>query len=315
MIASARVVIFGADDLRTSVVALGLEPAAAEQAELAIIDTRETEALSRAASLPLTVPRVFIASAVQRGVMNALGIDLSRVVESCDPAMLGPVVMSALPVRRRSATRVAVMTSVRGGVGRTLLAANLALRIAPRMRVCVIDATGTGAAGWWLNTHARPWPSLEGLVDELSADQLSVLAEEVGPGLRVVGGPPIAPSDALLSATTRAATALDDLVIVDAPIAADQLAHRALATADRVMLVAYDDPLSVAAIDAFSPSEDIWLIASQSRVPRLGARDVFRALPRDESAVGAALGHRERIRGQLGRAYDDLAELLVIDAS
>ncbi|HEY3217565.1 MAG TPA: hypothetical protein VGK15_00590 [Candidatus Limnocylindria bacterium] len=315
MIASARVAVFGTDDLRACVLALGFEPADAAQAALAVIDTREAEALSRASSIPLTVPRVFIASAAQRGLMDALGIDPARVAESCDPVLLGPVVMSALPVRRRSATRVAVVTSVRGGVGRTLLAANLAVRIAPRMRVCVIDATGTGAVGWWLNTQARPWSSLEGLVDELSADQLSVLAEDAGPGLRVVGGPPIAPSDALLTAATRAATALDDLVIIDAPIAADQRAHRALANADRVMLVAYDDPLSVAAIEALSPSEDVWLIASQLRIPRLGARDVFRALPRDESAVGAALGNRERIRGQLGRAYDDLAELLLIDAS
>jgi hypothetical protein len=315
MIPSARVAAFGADDLRASIVALGFEPSAAEQAELAVIDTRDPAALSGAASLPLALPRVFIASSSQRGMIAALGIDPARVVESCEPASLGPVIMSALPVRRRSATRVALVTSVRGGVGRTLLAANLAVRISAKMRVCLVDATGTGAASWWLNTPARPWSSLEGLVDELSADQLSVLAEQVGSGLRIVGGPCIAPSDGVLAATTRAAATLDDLVIIDAPVAADQLTQRALAIADRVMVVAYDEPFSVAAVEAFSASDDIWLIASQSRAGRLGTRDVFRALPRDESAVAAALARRERIRGRLGRAYDDLAELLIIDAS
>jgi hypothetical protein len=315
MIASARVAVLGSDDLRVSVVALGFEPCAPQQADVAVIDTRDAEALAGAASLPLALPRVLIASTSQRGMIAALGIDPTRVVESCEPAVLGPVVMSALPVRRRSATRVAIVTSVRGGVGRTLLAANLAVRIAAKMRVCLVDATGTGAAAWWLNAPARPWSSLEGLVDELSADQLSVLAEEVGSGLRVVGGPWNAPSDRLLSATTRAATALDDLVIIDAPVAADQLTQRAIVSADRVMLVAYDDPFSVAAVEALSASDDVWLIASQSRAPRLGTRDVFRGLPRDESAVAAALARRERIGGQLGRAYDDLAELLLVDAS
>ncbi len=299
MISSARVAVFGPDGLRESVVALGFEPAAAHQAEIAVIDMRDADALLGAASLPLTLPRVFIASASERGMIAALGIDPARVVESSEPARLGPVVMSALPTRRRSATHVALVTSLRGGVGRTLLATNLAVRLASRMRVCLVDATGTGAAAWWLNTPARAWSSLEGLVDELSADQLSVLAEEVGSSLRLVGGPSIAPS----------------LVIIDAPIAAERLTQDALALADRVMLVTYDDLFSVAAVDAFSPADDVWLIASQSRAARLGTRAIFRTLPRDEPAVAAALGSRERMRGQLGRAYDDLAELLLIDAS
>ena len=61
--------------------------------------------------------------------------------------------------------------------------------------------------------------------------------------------------------------------------------------------------------------DEVWLVASQSRSLRLGKRDVFRALPRDESAVAAALERRRTVGGQLGRAYDELAELLLIDAS
>jgi len=56
-------------------------------------------------------------------------------------------------------------------------------------------------------------------------------------------------------------------------------------------------------------------MASQSRAPRLGARAAFRALPRDEAAVAAALSGRRAAGGALGRAYDELAELIALDAS
>ncbi|HLQ04975.1 MAG TPA: hypothetical protein VK197_04895, partial [Verrucomicrobiae bacterium] len=101
----------------------------------------------------------------------------------------------------------------------------------------------------------------------------------------------------------------------DAPLIVDYLTRQACAIADRTILLAYEDPLSLAAIAGLAPSEDLWLIASQSRLPRLGQRDAFRSLPRDESAVAAVLERRQRIGGRLGRAYDELAELLLIDAS
>jgi hypothetical protein len=261
------------------------------------------------------MPRIFVVGADQRELVAALGVDASRLVVGCEAALLGPSIAGALPVRHRSATRVLIVTAIRGASGRTLLASNLATRLAPRRRVCVIDATGTGAAAWWLRADARPWPALEGLADELSSDQLSVLAEEVAPGLRVVGGASVAPSGTLLAAAIRAAASLDDLVIVDAPLMVDQLTHLVRATADRTILLGYDDPLSLAALDGCALSEEVWLIASQSRTPRLGERDAFRALPRDESAVATALERRQTVGGHLGRAYDELAELLLIDAS
>lgn len=314
MIPSARVVVYGGDAIVTSVVALGFEPVS-DRPDIAIVDARDQDALTRAGSLPADLPRIFVVAAAQHGLIAALGVDPARVIDRSEPTTLGPAIAAALPRHRRSPTRLIVVTSVRGGVGRTLLAANLASRLAPRLRVFLVDATGTGAAGWWLRCAAPPWSSLEGLVEELSADQLSVLAEEIADGLRVVGGASTPPSEALLVATARTASGISDLVIVDAPLDVDRLTRGVGAVADRTLLLAYDDPLSLAAVEVHPPSDDLWLIASQSRRPRLGGRDTFRALPRDEAAVASALERRGRVGGQLGHAYDDLADLLAIDAS
>ena len=196
-----------------------------------------------------------------------------------------------------------------------MLAANLALRVASRLRVCVIDGTGHGATSWWLRCTPRPWTEFEGLVDELTADHLSVMAELIGSGMRVVGGVSVAPTPILLGATIRAAAGLADLVIVDGPLRNDPLARAALSLADRVFVLAYDDPWSKLMLDADPPSEREWLIASQMKTPSLHGRRAFRALPRDESAVASAVASRSAAKGALGRAYDELAELLVIDAT
>lgn len=68
-------------------------------------------------------------------------------------------------------------------------------------------------------------------------------------------------------------------------------------------------------LDADPPTADEWLIASQLKAPSLDGRRAFRAIPRDESAVASAVGSRSAAKGSLGRAYDELAELLVIDAT
>jgi len=310
---SARVAVFGGPDLRAGVLALGLEPVT-EDPEIALIDARDRDAVATAAGLRPHVPRVVLVFDSDRPLLAALGIDPSHVVTSAEPAVLGPVLMRLRPQRSRAATRVVVATGVRGGVGRTLLAANLALRIATRMRVCVIDATGQGAASWWLRSGPRPWSEFEGLVDELTADHLAVMAEETA-GMRVIGGPPLAPTPALLGATIRAASGLADLVLVDAPLRNDALARVAASLADRVFVLAYDDPWSKVMLDADPPGEEQWLIASQMKTASLDGRRAFRALPRDESAVVSALAARGAAKGALGKAYDELAELLVIDAT
>ncbi len=314
MTETVRVAVFGGDDLRASIDALGFVPVD-EGAAIAVIDASDAHAIARAATLPPDVPRAIVGTLEHRALLFAMGAPRSAVADSIEPAVLGPVLVALLPPPRPARTRVVAVTGVRGGVGRTLLATNLARRIARRTKVCLIDATGSGAAAWWLRCDASPWSSLEGLVDEMSADHLGVVAHETAPGLRLVGGPFASPSEAIVSATIRAATASDDIVIVDASPAWDPAFGALRRLADRCLVLAYEDPASVAALIASAPREEDWIIASQSRAQRIGDHAIFRAMPRDESAVASAFARRDTIGGALGRAYDDLAELVAIDAS
>ena len=311
---SARVAVFGGPETRAGVLALGLE-LVSEDPEIALIDARDRDAVGSAAGLAAHVPRVVIVFDADRPIIAALGIDPSHVVTSAEPAVLGPALMRLRPQAPRAATRVVVATGVRGGVGRSLLVANLALRIRTRMRVCVVDATGQGAASWWLRCVPRPWTEFEGLVDELTADHLAVMAEETSSGMRVIGGTSAAPTPALLGSTLRAASGLADLVIVDAPLRNDPLTRVAASLADRIFVLAYDDPWSKLMLDAEPPTDQEWLTASQMKTASLDGRRVFRALPRDESAVASAVASRDVVKGALGKAYEELADLLVIDAT
>ena len=311
---SPRAAICGGDDLRIAAATLGLEPCETARPDLILVDLRDPSSCAAAGALDPAIPRVAVAGETERALAAALGYDASCIAATCEPAALGPLVVAALPRAPRRATRVVVITGVRGGVGRTLLAANLARRLATRLGVVALDATGTGALGWWLQCSPRAWTELEGLTDELTAEHLAVVAVESA-GLRVIGGAPVVPTRALAESTVRAATALAELVIVDAPVLADDRGRALAAAADRMLVLSYDDPLSLATIEASDVSTDAWLLASQSRAPRLGERAAFRALPRDEAAVGAALSGRRAAGGALGRAYDELAELIALDAS
>ena len=310
MIASARIAVLGDDTLRASVIALGFEPCDNEP-DAIVVDLRDAAAVRRAAALA-GVPRVFVGSDAERPLVAALGLEGSFVA-GIEPARIGPALMRVLPAPKRAATRMVVVTGSRGGVGRTLLATNLARRIAPHRPLWLIDATGSGAAAWWLGADPRSWPSLEALASEMSVEQLSLAAHETVAGVRCVGGGGAAPSRDVLVAAARVALASDELVLVDAPVAFDGLTPTLVALAQRTLFLAYDDPISIAAVP--SEADDVWVVASQSARPRLGDRRAFRALPRDEPAVAAALSARGPVGGALGRAYDDIAQLLLIDAS
>src|SRR6266545_2543883 len=280
-----RAAILGGDELRAAAAALGLEDADGKRPDVALIDLRDPAACMAAASLERSIPRVVVADEAQRSLASALGIDASSIALSCEPAAIGPLVVAALPRTPRRATRVITATTTRGGVGRTLLVANLARRLAMRTTVAAIDVTGTGALAWWLGVTARGWTELEGLAEELTAEHLAVVAADGPNGIKVIGGAPAAPSR---------------------PLAA---------SADRALVLSYDDAMSLSTLEAAEVPDGAWLVASQSRSARLGDRAAFRALPRDEASVGAAYAKRGPVAGALGRAYDDLADLIALDAS
>ena len=303
-----RVAICGGDELRSSCVALGLEESSAPRVVLA--DLRYPGAAEQAASYPPAVPRILIATPEQAACLAALGATTSRLIASADPATIGPLIAELVPNPARERTRVVTLTAARGGVGRTLCAANLARRLAAFGSVLALDATGTGAFAWWLGVDARPWSELEVLSAELRAEHLELVATPVAPRLTLIGGAPAVPSLEALIATISVARTLADLVVVDAPPLADHRAQACAARSDRVLVLSYADAASSAALGAAALPESVWLIGSQAPID--GA---FRVLPRDERAIGDALEQRGTIGGVLGRAYDELAELLAIDAS
>ncbi len=312
---TVRVALFGGAELAAAAEVLGLITVETARADLALVDLRDGEALSHAATLPPEIPRVVVLADEQAALAGALGVPSHSVARSCEPAVLGPLIAATLPPAKRGSTRSIMVTSVRGGAGRSLLVANLARRLAPLRATLCLDLTGDGTLGWWLGATSGSWSDLEDLTDELTAEHLGVVATEAGPGLRLVGGPPFAPSVPLAQSAFRAALELSEIVLVDAPTLADDRTRRLAGSVDRVLVMSYDDPISIAALASADIPEAAWLIASQSIATSLGGRDVFRALPRAEGAIAAAAARPNVLGGPLGKAYDGLAEIIAIDAT
>lgn len=310
-----RAVLCGGGELAGAAEALGLVPSEPAQADIALIDLRSPEALPAAAVLGGSIPRVVVVHDAQAKIAEALGIPAKVLARSCEPAVLGPLIAAALPAGPARATRSVLVTSCRGGVGRSLLVANLARRVATTRATIALDITGTGALGWWLGAACAGWEDLEGLSDELSAEQLAVVATEVTAGLRILGGAPQAPSNALTDRVLRAALELAELVLIDAPTLTEERARQLAGSVGRVIVLTYDDAVSVATLGAANVPPTAWLIASQSSSATIADRDVFRTLPRAEASIAAAASSRGPVEGALGKAYDELAELVLIDSS
>ena len=310
-----RAVVCGGEELRSSAVALGIIAADASTADLALIDLRDAGAIAQAALLPRELVRVAVIADAQRDVVAALGIRAGLAAATCEPAILGPLIAAALPPSRRRATRSVLITSVRGGSGCSLLAANLCRRLAPVRSTLGLDTSGGVGLSWWLGATAGGWHDLEDLADELTAEHLAVVALEAAPGLRIAGGPPAAPSVAVCRAAVRAALELVEFVVIDGASVAEHRTRELAGLVDRVLIVSYDDPFSAAALTGAEIPQDAWVIASQSQANAIGGHEVFRALPRAEHEVAAAASGPRAVGGRLGAAYDELAELLVIDAS
>ncbi|HEY8824911.1 MAG TPA: hypothetical protein VIP07_08495 [Candidatus Limnocylindria bacterium] len=312
---TVRAALYGGADLVAAAEVLGLIAVEASRADLAVVDLRHAEALSRAAILPPELPRVVVLADEHVALAGALGIPNRSVARSCEPAVLGPLIAATLPPAKRSSTRSIMVTSARGGAGRSLLVANLARRLAPLRATLCLDLTADGTLCWWLGVTGGGWSDLEDLTDELTAEHLGVVATEAAPGLRLVGGPPFGPSLRLTQSAFRAALELSEIVLIDAPTLADERTRRLSGSVDRVIVMSYEDPISIAALASADIPDGAWLIASQSVATSLGGRDVFRALPRAEGAIAAATSRPNALGGALGKAYDGLTEIIAIDAT
>jgi hypothetical protein len=291
---------------------LGLEPVA-DRPDLVLLDLDDAAAVARAADVPAGVPRLALAGSEREQVLRAIGSNVV-IARSAEPAAIGPLIAAAAPPRARARSRLVVVTGVAGGLGRTLLTVNLAVRLAGSVSVLVLDVTGTGAAAWWLGLAPSSWADLEGLTEELTAEHLAVVASERD-RIRCIGGSGAMPSVPLIAATARVSGALADVVLVDAASFFDPRTRALIETADRVLLVAGDTPTTSAAIGRVDDHERIWVIASRWRADRIDEREVLRSLPDDPASVRAALGGPSRMSGALGRAYDELAELLALDVA
>lgn len=312
MTSHGRVTVVAGDDIAAVVRALGIE--ISDDAPVALVDLRASDALPRAATLPADRVRVFVADDAQRPLLHALAVDADRIVDRVDPALIGPLVLRHMPRPETRRSRIVVVAATRGGVGRTLLVTNLARRLARRLRVLVLDATGTGAAAWWLRREPRSWTELEGIAGEITSEQLALLADDGADGPQVLGDVGAMPSASVLLETARCATGLADLVLVDAPALFDARCAALRETCDRFIVVTYDEPLAIATLAGLGLTEREWVVGSQTRAERIGSTVVFRALPRDERSVASAVADRGPVGGALGRAYDDLALLLGVDA-
>lgn len=304
-----RVVACG-DVFASAVEVLGLE-VAADRPDLVLVDLDDDGALERAADIAPEIPRIVVVGPERDLIVRAIGSRVP-VARSADPAVVGPVIASLGPERRRSATRVYVVTGVAGGSGRTILVANLAARLAARVSVVALDATGTGALAWWLGLAPSTWSDLEGLVGELTREHLAVIAAERD-RLRLIGGAGAMPSVALLSAATRASEGLADVALIDAPSLLDERTRVLVEVADRIVVLAADAAVGSAALDTVAADDRTWLIASRTHAQRIGDHAVLRALPDDAAAVRAAARGPSLAAGALGRAYDELADLIALD--
>lgn len=302
-----RVAICG-PELAPAAETLGLE-IVADRPDVVLLDLADPEAIVRAGEIDPVVPRIVAPSRDQEPLLRALGSGPFLVAASRSCSAIGPLIAKAAPQSARRPTRVIAITGTAGGCGRTLLTVNLAVRLATRS-VIVVDLTGSGSAAMRLGLEAPSWSELEGLVAELTPEQIAVIAAERD-GVRVAGGAGAMPSAALAVAAVRAAAGIAELVIVDAPVLPDERALAVCATAERVLLVV-PDGASVPAVPSFG---EAWIIASRALVDRLGGREAFHSLPDDPRSVRAATRDGAFVGGRLGRAYDELAEVIAIDTA
>lgn len=305
--------MLGGADLRAACAELELEERTVG-VELIVVDADDDACVARSAAFPPDAPRVFVAERTRAELLRTAGA-AHVVTRPVDARTLGPVVF-ALERARPMTLRLVLFCSASGATGRTLLVANLASRIASRMNVLALDATGTGALAWRLGASVAPWSDIAAVGPDLAETHLRLAAAERSHAL-VLGGAG-APDPELIVRVARLARDLG-LVLVDAP--AYRPSPALVEIADRVVVSANPDPASAAAtaalLDLFADAQLVVSQAEERDVPelrRLFGRPPSFLLPRDERSCRAATRGRSPAGGRLGAAYDAIAELLLAES-
>jgi pilus assembly protein CpaE len=160
------------------------------------------------------------------------------------PAAGAALLSGQVPVRRRG--QVVVLFGLKGGIGRSTIAANLAVGLAQRYgkQVALVDAdlwcNGQAAL---LDLHGhKNLTSLVAYAQRLDRDMLREVLVPHSAGVQVLLGPPdpvqveMIPDD-LPARVVREYRWMFDFVIVDTHCAMDECVLQLLDTADRILLV------------------------------------------------------------------------------
>jgi pilus assembly protein CpaE len=228
--------------------------------------------------------------------------------------------------------------SAKGGVGKTILATNLAVAfgVGHRRRTALIDLNpGTGTADLLLDLDPeRSWSDLVSVIDELTPQHIKLSVTEYRPGVDLLACPPeVAWKQSLtkknITSLLEAFREIYDLIVLDTSPGSGLVTGAALSLADiRLVTLTPDAPCLRATsrfLDAFPEEGKITgLLINQQTAgaavkpdeisDHLGQR-LFGAFPIDPDGVWANISYGEpcvlRKSSKLGKSIRQLAARLL----
>lgn len=236
--------------------------------------------------------------------------------------------------------RLVTVFSTKGGVGKTLVATNLAAALTDLgQRVCVVDldVNGGDVSLMLQLTPQHTLADLAGIAADLDTSGIQSLLVEDGAGLTVLAAPvqlaapvPVEPVGPVLDMLKQ----LFDVVVVDTSGAFDEFALHALDHSDLLLLIGTLDipslkslKLATGTLDLLNLPRDRWRVLLNRADPKVGlsaaefeetlglpiatslssSRDVLAAVNRGELIVRCQRGH------QVSKALRSLAIALAED--
>ena len=271
----------------------GLAKAAAQKPDLAIVDVMMPgmtgyEVCRRLRATPSTsdIP-IIILTARGQDVDRQAAMDAGANMYMSKPVTMGDLLESIEsllgdhePSPSSESGQVIALVSLRGGVGVTTLAVNMAVFIARRSQegTCLVDlCPSSGNASLQLGLRPEPnWLALADLGSDLDTESISAQLLSHTSGLSLLAAPFVPVTDGglpheLASATLKALQNEYARVIVDLPSALNDTTSAILDMADVIGLVLTFDPASIQAtvgtLQALKPHVDKIRIILNQVVP------------------------------------------------